>query len=57
MSSNEEMNNNLLIKFRITEILNKLIKGTVTVISSDPTCRDDNVQFTSVPLKALSDQV
>ena len=33
------------------------IKGTVRVISSDPPCKDDNVRFATVPLKALSDQV
>ena len=33
------------------------IKGTVGVISSEPPCKDGNVRFTTVPLKALSDQV
>ena len=33
------------------------LKGTVSVISSDPLCKDANVWFTTVPLKALSDQV
>jgi len=31
--------------------------GTVCVISSDPQCKDNNARFTTVPLKALSDQV
>jgi hypothetical protein len=33
------------------------IKGTVRVISSDPTCKDYSARFTMVSLKALSDQV
>ena len=33
------------------------IKGTASLISSDPPCKDDNARFTTVPLKALSDQV
>ena len=33
------------------------IKGTVSVISSDPPCKDGNARFTTVPLKALSDQI
>jgi len=32
------------------------IKGTVSVISSEPSCKDSNAQFTTVPLKPLSDQ-
>ena len=34
-----------------------LLKGTVSVISSDPPCKDGNARFTTVSLKALSDQV
>ena len=34
-----------------------LFKGTVSVISSDSPYKDDNARFTTVPLKALSDQV
>ena len=30
-------------------------KGIVSVILSDPPCKDDNTRFTTVPLKALSD--
>ena len=30
------------------------IKRTVSVISSDPLCKDGNARFTTVPLKALS---
>ena len=33
------------------------IKGTVSIISSDPPCKVDNTQFRTVLLKALSDQV
>jgi len=29
-----------------------LFKGTVSVISSDPPYKDDNIRFTTVPLKA-----
>ena len=32
-------------------------KGTVSIISSDPPCKDDNVRFTTVPLKPLEDIV
>ena len=34
-----------------------ILKGTVSVISSDPLGKDNNARFTTVPLKALSDQV
>ena len=34
-----------------------IIKGTVSVISSDPPCKDGNARFTTGPLKALPDQV
>ena len=34
-----------------------MIKGTVSVISSNPPCKDGNARFTTVPLKALCDQV
>ena len=27
------------------------LKGTVRVIPSDPSCKDNNVRFTTVPLK------
>ena len=33
------------------------IKGTVSLISSDPSCKDGNARFTTVTLKALSDQL
>jgi len=36
---------------------NLMLRGTVSVISSDPPCKDSNSRFTTVPLKALSDQV
>ena len=29
------------------------MKGTVSVITSDPPCKDGNVRFITVPLKAL----
>ena len=32
-------------------------KETVSVISSDPSCKDGNARFTTIPLKPLSDQV
>ena len=32
------------------------LKGTVSVISSDPQCKDDNARFTTVPLKPFTDQ-
>ena len=35
----------------------ELIKGTVNVISSEPPCKYDDAWFTTVPFKALSDQV
>ena len=38
-----------------TPLLN--IEETVSVISSDPPCKDGNARFTTVLLKALSDQV
>ena len=34
-----------------------MFKGIVSVISSDPPCKDDNARFTTVPLKAVSDQI
>jgi len=36
---------------------NLLVKGTGSLISSDPPCKNGNTRFTTVPLKALSDQV
>ena len=42
---------------RIPETFNGfLFKGTVSVISNDPPCKDGNTQFTTVPLKPLSDK-
>ena len=32
------------------------IKGIVSLISSDPGCKDVNARFTTVPFKPLSDQ-
>jgi len=34
-----------------------MFKGIVSVISSDPPCKDDNARFTTVHFKALPDQV
>ena len=31
-------------------------QGTVSVISSDYSCKDDNTRFTRITIKALSDQ-
>ena len=36
-----------------TECLIKNFKGTVSVISSDPSYKDDNARFTTNPLKPL----
>ena len=33
------------------------IKGTVSVISSDPPCKDGNALFSAIALKALPDEV
>jgi len=33
------------------------LKGTVSVISRTPLCKNGNARFTTLPLKALSDQV
>ena len=43
-----------LFTLRIPKLY-KFIKGTVSVISSDPKCKNGNAQFTTVPLKAMSD--
>ena len=34
-----------------------MFEGTVPTISSDPPCKKGFIQFTTVPLKALSDEV
>ena len=33
-----------------------MIKGTVSVILSDPPCKECNARFTAISVKALSDQ-
>ena len=33
-----------------------VVRGTVSVISSDLSCKEDNPRFTTVPLKSYSDQ-
>ena len=44
------------IKFKRTTYFNTLhaIKGTASVISSDPQCTDGNARFKKVPFKPLS---
>ena len=42
--------------FAIEEILNVTLKGTVSTISRYPPCKDDKARFTTIPVKALSDQ-
>ena len=44
--------------FTNPETIDKMscLKGTVSVISSDPPCKDGNALFTTVPLKHLADQ-
>ena len=37
--------------------INSWLKRTVSIILSDSSCKDGNALFTTVPLKALSDQV
>ena len=32
-----------------------MFKGNVSVISSDPTCKDGNARLTTIPLNPLSD--
>ena len=32
------------------------LNGSVSVISSEPPCKDGNARFTTIPLKSLSDQ-
>ena len=44
-------------EFNPGEVCSKIFKGTVRVFSSDPPYKDDYARFTTVPLKALSDQV
>ena len=34
-----------------------MFKGTVIAMLSDPSCKDDNARFTTVPLKAMSEPV
>ena len=37
--------------------MTEMFKGTVSVLSIDPPCKDVKAGFTMIPLKALSDQV
>lgn len=41
---------------RRREKIEYCIKGTVRVILSEPLCKDENVRFTTKPLKSLSTQ-
>ena len=41
----------------VRSLTSSLFKGTVSVVSSDPSCKEDSGRFIRVPLKALSDQV
>ena len=52
--SNKHLN---MIEYQCLQPLIVLVKRTVGVISSDPPCKDGNARFTTVPLKALSDQM
>ena len=45
------------ISLRIYAISVYTFKGTVSVILSDPSGKNDNARFTTGPLKALSDQI
>ena len=51
----QPLNESVFINFKIKFL--KYINGTVSVISSYPPCKDVNARFTTVLLKALSDQV
>ena len=44
-----------LIKISLVKV--KHLKGTVSVMLNDPSCKNENVWFTTVPLQALSEQV
>ena len=54
-----KLSQHLIIKMNYFSIklYKKTIKGTVSVISSDPPCEDDNTRFTTILLKALLDQI
>jgi len=45
----EQSNENFIWKY--------FYKGSISVFFSYPPCKDDNARFTTVPFKALSDQV
>ena len=53
----EEVGDFHIFKYLNVFKFNIKIKRTVSVISSDPSCTDGNARFTTVPFKALSDQV
>ena len=44
MINNEEKHSNCAV-------YTNLLKGTVSVISSEPPCKDENARYTMVPLK------
>ena len=55
MRFNEELQKYLFTGHNIKIVGNLiLIKETVSVILSDPPCKNSNVQFTTVPLKPLN---
>ena len=37
-------------------VLRFILKGTVSIISSNPPCKDGNSRYTTVPFKPLSQQ-
>ena len=45
-----------IYKIILKSTLSGFIKGTVSVISSDPPCKDGNSRFKTAPLKPLSVQ-
>ena len=48
------INKKFKIKHKNTSI--EYLKGTVSIISSKPPCKDGNAQFTAVSLRPVSDQ-
>ena len=46
----------MMEKFLLNLKFNVGLKGTVSVISNDPACKDVNARFTKAPLKPLSYQ-
>ena len=46
-----------IMSYSHTILTIQYLKGTVSVISRAPLCKDGKAQFSIVPLKALSDQL